>query len=62
MNASIMKSPSDVNKFPYARAGLIQIEPNDISESDELMQFSSYVEHTRELERYETWSRELRLT
>ena len=62
VNASIMKNPSNVNKFPYARAGLIQIEPNDISESDELMQFSSYVEHTRELERYETWSRELRLT
>jgi glycine cleavage system H protein len=61
-NASIAARPSDVNKFPYLRDGLVQIESSIPGELDELMPFPAYMDFTRNLERYETWSQELRLT
>ena len=62
VNASITARPSDVNKYPYDRQGLVQIEANDSSELDDLMPFPDYMEFARSLERYEVWSQDLRLT
>ena len=62
INASVIERPGDVNKFPYARNGLVQLNPSDRGELDDLMPFLAYMDATRELERYETWSQELRLT
>tara|TARA_A100001037_G_scaffold150700_2_gene136106 strand:+ start:5361 stop:6911 length:1551 start_codon:yes stop_codon:yes gene_type:complete len=59
---SVGKMPSDINKFPYARNGLIRIEPSDPHELKDLMPLSAYMHLTRDLERYEVWSQELRLT
>lgn len=62
VNASVVERPSDVNRFPYARSGLVQLEPSNLDELEELIQFAAYMDITRNLERYETWSQELRLT
>ena len=62
VNASITARPSDLNKFPYVRHGLVQIESNDSSKLEDLMQFPNYMDFTRGLERYEIWSQNLRFT
>lgn len=62
VNTSVVDRPSDANRYPYARDGLIQIEPGDTGEISELVHMAAYTEITRKLERYESWSRDLRLT
>ena len=62
VNASAVERPSDVNRYPYARDGLIRIEPGDGGEISTLAGFAAYTETTRRLERYDSWSRDLRLT
>ena len=62
VNASAVERPGDVNRYPYARDGLIRIEPDDAGEISALAGLAAYAEATRRLERYDSWSRELRTT
>ncbi len=62
VNASAVERPGDVNRYPYARDGLIRIEPDDAGEISALAGLAAYAEATRRLERYDSWSRDLRLT
>ena len=62
VNAAAVERPGDVNRYPYARDGLMRIEPDDAGEIPALAGFAAYTETTRRLERYDSWSRDLRLT
>ena len=62
VNASAIEQPSDVNRFPYARTGLVQLVPSDPDELKDLIEFPAYMDIVRKLESYETWSQDLRLT
>jgi glycine cleavage system H protein len=45
INAALKDSPEDVNSDPYGKGWMIDIEPNDKSEIDELMDVSAYQTH-----------------
>ncbi len=61
-NAPVLGRPGDVNRFPYARDGLVRVEPDGSGGLGDLVDPAAYTRITRGLERYETWSRDLRLT
>jgi glycine cleavage system H protein len=45
ITAALKDSPEDVNSDPYGKGWMIDIEPNDKSEIDELMDVSAYQTH-----------------
>jgi glycine cleavage system H protein len=44
-NAGLKDAPEDVNNDPYVKGWMIEIEPNDKSELDELMTADAYGKH-----------------
>ena len=44
-NAALKDSPEDVNGDPYGKGWMIDIEPNDKAEIDELMDVAAYQTH-----------------
>jgi glycine cleavage system H protein len=45
INAGLKDAPEDVNNDPYAKGWMIELEPNDKSELDELMTPDAYGKH-----------------
>ena len=45
INAALKDSPEDVNGDPYGKGWMIDIEPNDKGEIDELMDVTAYQTH-----------------
>jgi glycine cleavage system H protein len=45
VNAGLKDSPENVNSEPYGNGWMIEIEPNDKSETDDLMDVAAYTTH-----------------
>lgn len=45
VNAALKNSPEDVNSEPYGKGWMIDLEPNDKAEIDELMNADAYTAH-----------------
>jgi glycine cleavage system H protein len=45
VNATLKDSPEDVNAEPYGKGWMIEVEPNDKAELDELMTPDAYAQH-----------------
>jgi len=45
VNAALQNTPEDVNDEPYAKGWMIDIEPNDKAEIDELLTPEAYEQH-----------------
>ena len=45
VNAALKDSPEDVNGEPYGKGWMIEIEPNDKGELEELMTADAYTQH-----------------
>src|SRR5687768_17286553 len=45
VNAALKDAPEDVNAEPYGKGWMIEIEPNDKAELDELMTADAYAQH-----------------
>ena len=45
VNAALKDSPEDVNGEPYGKGWMIEIEPNDKGELEELMTADEYTQH-----------------
>lgn len=45
VNAALKDSPEDVNAEPYGKGWMIEVEPNDKAELDELMTPEAYAQH-----------------
>ena len=45
VNAALKDSPEDVNGEPYGKGWMIEVEPNDKGEIDELMTADAYAQH-----------------
>jgi glycine cleavage system H protein len=45
VNAALKDSPEDVNAEPYGKGWMIEVEPNDKGELDELMTADAYAQH-----------------
>lgn len=45
VNAALKDSPEDVNAEPYGKGWMIELEPNDKAELDELMTADAYAQH-----------------
>lgn len=45
VNAALKDSPEDVNAEPYGKGWMIEVEPNDKAELDELLTPDAYAQH-----------------
>ena len=45
VNAALKDAPEDVNAEPYGKGWMIEVEPNDKAELDELMTADAYAQH-----------------
>ena len=45
VNAALKDAPESVNTEPYGKGWMIEIEPNDKSETDELLDAAAYTQH-----------------
>ncbi|MBV8759014.1 MAG: glycine cleavage system protein GcvH [Deltaproteobacteria bacterium] len=45
VNAALKDAPESVNSEPYGKGWMIEIEPNDKSETDELLDAAAYTQH-----------------
>ena len=45
VNSALKDSPEDVNADPYGKGWMIEVEPNDKAELDELMTSEAYTQH-----------------
>lgn len=45
VNAGLKDAPEDVNADPYGKGWMIDIEPNDKGETDDLMDVAAYTTH-----------------
>ncbi len=45
VNTALKDSPEDVNAEPYGKGWMIEVEPNDKGEIDELMDAAAYTKH-----------------
>jgi len=45
VNAALKDAPEDVNAEPYGKGWMIEVEPNDKGELDELMTADAYTQH-----------------
>ncbi|HEY5924318.1 MAG TPA: glycine cleavage system protein GcvH [Kofleriaceae bacterium] len=45
VNSALKDSPEDVNAEPYGKGWMIEVEPNDKAELDELMTAEAYTQH-----------------
>lgn len=62
VNEAALRDLQYVNAYPYARGGLFKVRAASTRELEALMDFHSYADHTRKLRRYDTWTRDLRMT
>ena len=62
INSSVSATPDAINKYPYARSGLVKIKADDKAEHAALLSYGEYMKIVRELRRYENWSRDKRTT
>ncbi|MSP67243.1 MAG: glycine cleavage system aminomethyltransferase GcvT [Alphaproteobacteria bacterium] len=59
---SVARAPADINRFPFAAAGLLTLRPDQPPALAGLADFAAYRRAALDARRYEVWSRELRLT
>ena len=45
VNAALKDAPESVNSEPYGKGWMIEIEPNDKTETDELLDAAAYTQH-----------------
>ncbi|HHX51336.1 MAG TPA: hypothetical protein GX711_07845, partial [Clostridia bacterium] len=62
VNLDFVEKPELINQYPYIKSGLLKIKLDNPKEIDELFSHQQYVDYTRELSRYESWSKEKRTT
>lgn len=62
LNSKVLERPDDVNRFPYAGAGLAKLRAQDRAEHEGWLSYQDYRKLEEELRRYENWSRDKRTT
>lgn len=62
VNSALSARPDDVNRFPYAHAGLVTLKPAHDADYEDCFSYQEYRLLESELRRYENWSRETRTT
>ncbi len=62
VNATVLERPHDINRFPYARTGLVKLRAQGGVRDDGWLSYQRYRGLEAELRRYENWSSEKRTT
>ena len=62
VDGALAKNPSHLNAYPYKSGGAFQVRVSSPADLDALMPLDRYMDLTRRLAAYDSWSRDLRMT
>ena len=62
INDAVVQDPAHSNAFPYARDGILTIRVKSVAEYENLLAFATYAGVIRQLEQYDEWTKDQRMT
>ena len=62
VDAAAGANPAHINRYPYARGGVLKVRVKSLRAYEEMLSFDAYADLTRRLGRYDEWTKERRMT
>jgi aminomethyltransferase len=62
VNDAVARNPAHINAYPYAHGGVLKVRVSALHEYEELLRFEAYADLVRQLQQYDEWTKDRRMT